>query len=219
MDRNKDMYLRWVEGETYDSIAKSYGITRERVRQICRKMVRKENPADWRWLKWFDARAEAVFIKNNIHNEADLHKWWGDGKKLHYVNLSKINKQLNKPLVYTKEPKKRGVKVIDLTGMRFGRLTVIKKSKIRKNNAVCWECLCDCGNTTIVRGDFLRKGVTKSCGCLLKEYRSGLKGKGIKGLVNVVNCRECKHYEAGTCKVWNTVTDPSGFCYNGIHNG
>lgn len=59
---------------------------------------------------------------------------------------------------------------IDLTGKRFGKLTVIKqietpeKHKNKRTNAF-WECKCDCGNTTIVIGTSLRKG-TKSCGCL-----------------------------------------------------
>lgn len=219
MERDKEIYLRWLEGETYLSIGKSYGISRERVRQICIRIARKENLSDWKWLRCFEARVIALFIKNNIHNETDLHKWWGDGKELWYVNLSKINKNLETPLVYTKKPKKKGKKSIDLTGMRFGRLTVIKRSDIYKNNEACWECLCDCGNTTIVRGYYLRHGMTMSCGCLLKEYRQSLKGKGIKGFVRVVNCINCKHYEAETCEVWKTSTDPSGYCYKGDRNG
>lgn len=42
-----------------------------------------------------------------------------------------------------------------------------------------WECQCDCGNTTIVRGTALRFGKTKSCGC---EKFSGLSKKGEGGL-------------------------------------
>lgn len=58
----------------------------------------------------------------------------------------------------------------DLTGQRFGRLTVIefvpadgKKSK--------WKCRCDCGNITIVRRGDLKKGKTTSCGCFRREMR------------------------------------------------
>lgn len=56
----------------------------------------------------------------------------------------------------------------DLTGQRFGRLTVIEFVGIKKGLAH-WECLCDCGNTCIVNGVQLRRGNTKSCGCLRHE--------------------------------------------------
>lgn len=57
-------------------------------------------------------------------------------------------------------------KKIDLTGQRFGKLTVIKESAERKNGRVCWECQCDCGNVVVVKGLSLKNGDTKSCGCL-----------------------------------------------------
>lgn len=60
-------------------------------------------------------------------------------------------------------------RLIDLTGKRFKQLTVIKRAE---NNILpsglkepMWLCQCDCGNTTIVRGAFLRSGHTGSCGC------------------------------------------------------
>ena len=55
---------------------------------------------------------------------------------------------------------------IDLTGKKFGELTVIKKSEIKKNNRVAWECKCSCGNSTVVITNHLTSGHTKSCGCL-----------------------------------------------------
>lgn len=54
--------------------------------------------------------------------------------------------------------------LIDLTGQRFGRLTVLREFG-RRNNQVCWECRCDCGNIIYVRSYDLRSGHTKSCGC------------------------------------------------------
>lgn len=59
---------------------------------------------------------------------------------------------------------------IDLTGKRYGRLTVLRKIKKGKGN-IFWECQCDCGNTVEVKGAYLRSGNTKSCGCLLEETR------------------------------------------------
>ena len=54
---------------------------------------------------------------------------------------------------------------IDLTGMKFGRLTVLCRTENRRK---C-RCLCDCGNETDVYISHLRDGHTQSCGCLHKE--------------------------------------------------
>lgn len=58
----------------------------------------------------------------------------------------------------------------DLTGRRFGQLTVIRFMERRKSRYL-WECRCDCGNVTIVSGDKLRdtRRPTRSCGCLTVE--------------------------------------------------
>lgn len=60
-------------------------------------------------------------------------------------------------------------KVVDMIGMVCGRLTVIADSGSNKRGKKMWECLCECGNKTVVTGDRLRRGVTKSCGCLHDE--------------------------------------------------
>lgn len=54
-------------------------------------------------------------------------------------------------------------KPINLTGQKFGKLTVIEEAYRKKN--VYWKCLCDCGTETIVIGSGLRNGHTTSCGC------------------------------------------------------
>lgn len=54
----------------------------------------------------------------------------------------------------------------DLTGQRFGKLTIIKKSERRgKDGSVYWECLCDCGNISFASTGNLKRGNIKSCGC------------------------------------------------------
>ncbi len=63
----------------------------------------------------------------------------------------------------------------DLTGKKFGRLTVLKYAGSSK-----WECKCECGNTKIIRGDSLRSGNTKSCGCLYRET-SGKEAEDLTG--------------------------------------
>ena len=52
---------------------------------------------------------------------------------------------------------------IDLTGQRFGKLTVLSRAETR-GNMLCWNCLCDCGTQSIAYGANLRRGKTKSCG-------------------------------------------------------
>ncbi len=58
--------------------------------------------------------------------------------------------------------------VRDLTGQRFGRLLIVKRSA-NKGNQIMWECRCDCGSITTVWSNSLKRGLTKSCGCYRKE--------------------------------------------------
>lgn len=59
-------------------------------------------------------------------------------------------------------------KLIDLTGQRFGRLTVLSRAENR-GKSVYWNCVCDCGSSVTVRASGLRRGTCQSCGCLHKE--------------------------------------------------
>ena len=59
-------------------------------------------------------------------------------------------------------------KFVDLTGKRFGRLTVISRAE-NKSHDVRWNCICDCGKSTISHSYSLTSGRTKSCGCLSLE--------------------------------------------------
>ena len=55
---------------------------------------------------------------------------------------------------------------IDLTGQRFGHLTVIRKNNERsKYGKTYWTCQCDCGSEIAVVVASLRSGKTQSCGC------------------------------------------------------
>lgn len=64
-------------------------------------------------------------------------------------------------------------KRMNLIGLRFGRLVVIRGVDDSVSNSgytmPLWECLCDCGSKKIVRQQKLIQGSTKSCGCLRKE--------------------------------------------------
>ena len=69
------------------------------------------------------------------------------------------------------------MKLIDLSGQRFGRLIAVEYVGNSK-----WKCLCDCGNETEVFSSNLTKGRTKSCGCLARETTSKIKFKNIAGM-------------------------------------
>jgi hypothetical protein len=58
--------------------------------------------------------------------------------------------------------------LIDLTGARFGRLTVLARSA-NVGGAARWLCACSCGRQTIVRSDHLRCGETVSCSCWRRD--------------------------------------------------
>lgn len=87
-------------------------------------------------------------------------------------------------------------KIINLTNKTFGRLTVIKDSGKRDYGSVVWLCICSCGNKTEVRGESLRTGVTKSCGCLRKELTVSRFIKHGDGSTIIIN----KLY-----KIWNGI--------------
>lgn len=66
-------------------------------------------------------------------------------------------------------------KLIDLTGQRFGRLTVIKRTdEIATNKSAKWHCVCDCGNYCIKASSSLRRFEKSSCGCWKSEITSKL---------------------------------------------
>lgn len=74
--------------------------------------------------------------------------------------------------------------MINLQGQRFGNLIALYPLEQRnKAGLVIWKCQCDCGNTCDVVGSYLRKGQTKSCGCLKSKMlreRNIKAGKQIK---------------------------------------
>lgn len=72
-------------------------------------------------------------------------------------------------------------KSIDLIGMRFGKLIVIKKTDKIKNGNYYWLCKCDCGLEKEVLSTCLRYGDTKSCGCYRSEYMSNKRSLNLLG--------------------------------------
>lgn len=59
----------------------------------------------------------------------------------------------------------------DITGQRFGRLTVIRPTGEKTDSGgYVWECKCDCGAICKAGYKYLIRGKTKSCGCLRREH-------------------------------------------------
>lgn len=84
------------------------------------------------------------------------------------------------------------IRRIDLSGQKFTRLTVIELAGRYKNGDGIWKCVCDCGNNVNVLSGNLKKGNSKSCGCLHSEISS----KTYKSL----NFR----HGMTNSKIWNT---------------
>lgn len=70
-------------------------------------------------------------------------------------------------------------KKIDLTGQKFGKLTVIEETNERRGGSVVWKCKCDCGNIHYTTSKLLRQSGSLSCGCSRKE----------KGLIDLTGQR------------------------------
>ena len=68
---------------------------------------------------------------------------------------------------------RKGQKIKNMTGQRFGRLTVLglypQRIQYANSTHTAWVCKCDCGMTYIADGHGLRQGLVKSCGCLKAE--------------------------------------------------
>lgn len=67
----------------------------------------------------------------------------------------------------------------DLTGQRFGKLTVMRQGEKSNSGRVTWICRCDCGNEKQILAYSLKNGDTKSCGCghYANPHRTNLDGQ------------------------------------------
>lgn len=57
----------------------------------------------------------------------------------------------------------------DLSGQRFGRLTVVEQAERSKAGEIRWRCRCDCGREIVTQANNLTSGSSKSCGCWKHE--------------------------------------------------
>lgn len=113
----------------------------------------------------------------------------------------------------------KSTRLQDLTGKQFGRLTVLSREpSLPPQYRTRWKCVCLCGNTKVIHGSSLKRGLTSSCGCLSKEVtkaRSIIHGmhksrefaiwKGIKNRCNNKNIKSYSIYGnrgIKVCKRW-----------------
>lgn len=93
------------------------------------------------------------------------------------------------------------MRVIDLTGQRFGRLIVIERAENKKGKAA-WKCKCDCGSELIVSANNLRMNNTISCGCYCREQTS----------------KACKTHGLSQSRIYHTWLHVKDRCLNPSNN-
>lgn len=93
---------------------------------------------------------------------------------------------------------------IDLTGERFGAVTVIERAANSPKNEVMWKCRCDCGNEFTTRARSLRSGETKGCGCLRLQHSTQA--------ARAVNTKHGAAPHRGYTKLYNTWLRMKGRC-------
>lgn len=123
---------------------------------------------------------------------------------------------------------------VDLTGKKYGYLTVISRDKNTKDGRATWKCLCKCGKYTVVPTYRLNAGECQSCGC--KKFESHNKVHGmtktdihnkwlqIKQRCYDKNCKPYQRYGAkgiGMCDEWrNNFVSFMNWAYkNGYKEG
>lgn len=84
---------------------------------------------------------------------------------------------------------KRAKNFVDRTNKKYGRLTCLEHEK--RGAYIYWKCLCECGNTTWVRGINLTSGAVKSCGCAVKHVNRvhGMSHTRLHGIWNKMHQR------------------------------
>lgn len=122
-----------------------------------------------------------------------------------------------------------GRKSIDLTGMRFGKLTAISIDH-RSGTRTYWDCACDCGGKRIVSIDHLRNGDVIDCGCerkhLTRWQKHGMYDSRIYRIWSLMKERcynprrsEYSYYGGRNISVCQDWMDSSKFIEWALNNG
>lgn len=117
---------------------------------------------------------------------------------------------------------RRDFKLNNLTGERFGMLTVLSLKNTDGGHGAKWLCQCDCGNKVVVRSDGLTTGHTTSCGCYrdsgVPKIRHGMTNtrlhrewNAMKQRCNNPNFKQFKDYGGRGIKVCDEWNGKHGF--------
>lgn len=104
-------------------------------------------------------------------------------------------------------------RLIDLTGQRFGMLTVLPYAGKSKHKHTIWLCKCDCGNEKVIDGQHLKQGNTRSCGCL-EKYNRSIFGTRSKRTHQMKNTRIYHIWQGAKNRVFNK-NDEHWLAYGG----
>lgn len=100
----------------------------------------------------------------------------------------------------------------DISGKKFGKLNVIKCFSICGKRGIHCECLCDCGNSKVVYGGHLRKGSTKSCGCLSLDSIEESAKSAIYGRYKAKAKRRKIYFELNRSDFDKLITGNCNYC-------
>ena len=108
------------------------------------------------------------------------------------------------------------MRALDLSDKRFGRLTALYPTNLRKGTSIIWVCKCDCGNIFKAKSHLLKIGKVKSCGCIAK-LPMNLAGQQFSRLtvVKPVTKKHNKVIWQCKCNCGNTVFTSSGSLRSG----
>ncbi len=93
--------------------------------------------------------------------------------------------------------------MIDIAGQRFGRLVVLFATERKDYGFAYWQCRCDCGEVSEVRSYSLRKGGTKSCGCIAR----------VKSRQRLTTHGQAQGKRTAEYRAWHSMKDRC-FCVN-----
>lgn len=129
----------------------------------------------------FDAETT---LQKKLQSKKSVGSWWickcecGNIVSINGTSLTKghtkscgcLLKEISKKNMKKIQPIGAKSRLIDLSGNKYGKLTVIQRDEQNsKQNKPMWLCQCECGNKCIVNGESLKSGDTQSCGCLGKS--------------------------------------------------
>lgn len=93
----------------------------------------------------------------------------------------------------------------ELSGKRFGRLTVLQRDHVHPTNGSFWLCQCECARLKVVRQNSLILGLTKSCGCLNRDTENRRKSMAGERYGRLLVVKYVKTVRVGSNKSFDAV--------------